>query len=243
MANIHYHLLELKWRLFYLIFSAICTFIMCYNYQIEIVYVIGKPFLELQQTFIFLELTEAFYTLLKISTILTGLVLIPLCVYQIWSFFIPSFYEIERTSINLFFLLFLFFFVNEVLFTYFLVLPKICHFLISFEMTSQVTQSGFHIDPVISVEFTAQIGSYVKLIVKICSILLFLFQIPLCVCFLYSKRILHVSSLYCNRKFLSLFSLLLSAFIVPPDVVSQLVVAVFFYILFEFLIFIGLFFD
>ena len=241
MSKICYHLQELKWRTFYVIISSLNTFIMCYNYQLEMVYLLGKPFLELQQRFIFLELTEAFYTLLKISTLLTVVVILPLSVYHIWSFLIPSFYEIERRRVNSFLLLFIFLFVSEVLFTYFFLLPKVCEFLISFEMTSQVTQSAF--PPVISIEFTAQIGSYVRLIVNLSSLILLLFQIPLCVYFLYSKKVLHVSSFLNNRKFLSLFSLLLSALVVPPDVISQLVVALVFYIVLEILIFMGLFFE
>ena len=243
MANIQYHLLEIKLRFFYLIFSLLSTFLVCYNYKIEIVYIIGKPFFELQQTFIFLELTEAFYTLLRISTILTLLIILPFIFYHIWGFFIPSFYEFERNKINYFFLLIFFLLVCEILFIYFFLLPKICHFLISFEMTAEIESSGFSREPLICMEFTARIESYVKLIVKIITIILTVFQIPLFVCFLYSKKILRVSSFYYNRKIMSLLSLLLSALIVPPDVISQLVVAICFYLVFEILIFLGLFFE
>lgn len=243
MTNIHYHLLEIKLRFFYFILSMICTFAISYNCQIEIVYIIGKPFIELQQTFIFLELTEALYTLLKISTILTLLVICPFLLYHIWSFFIPSFYRTERNKINSFCLFFICLLICEILFAYFFLLPKICHFLISFEMTSGGDNSGLHLEPMISVEFTARMESYVKLIIKILSSILMLFQIPLCMCILYSKKILYVSSLYSNRKSLALLSLLMSAFLVPPDVVSQVVLAIFFYILFEILLFIGLFFE
>ena len=243
MINIHYHFIEIKLRFFYLFLSTMCTFLLCYNFQIEIVYIISKPFIELQQTFIFLELTEAFYTLIKICTILTLLFLTPLLFYHIWVFFVPSFYQIERNKIKFFFLLVFFLFTVEIFITYLIVLPKICNFLISFEMSSEINKSGINIDPLISVEFKAQIGSYVGLTIKIFTLILILFQIPLCICFLYSKKILYVSSLYCNRKTLCLLSLLISAFIVPPDITSQLVIAAFIYIIFELLIFIGLFFE
>lgn len=243
MANIHYHLLEIKLRFFYLTLSTLCTFFLFYSYQLEIVYIIGKPFIELHQTFIFLELTEAFYTLLRISTILTIFLIIPFFFYHFWSFFIPSFYKNERKKINFFVVLVLFLFICEIFLIYFFLLPKICHFLISFEMASNLENSSFYLEPVISVEFTARIESYVKLIVKISSIIFLLFQIPLCVCILYSKKLIHVSNFYNNRQILSLIALLLSAFLVPPDVLTQLIVAVFFFIVFEFFIFVGFFFD
>lgn len=243
MSNIQYHLHEIKIRFFYLLFSTISTFFISYNYQLEMVYLLGKPFIELQQTFIFLELTEAFYTLLKISTLITLLVIFPFFLYQFWSFFIPSYYEIERKKIFYFWSGFICLFLAEIFFIFSILLPKICYFLISFEMTSPVNHSGFHVDPLISIEFTARIESYVTLVVKFLTVTLLFFQIPFCICLLYSKKILHVSSLYFNRKLLIFISLLLSAFLVPPDVISQLIMTFFLYFLFEFFIFIGLFFE
>lgn len=243
MMNIHYHLIEIKLRLFYLFLSTICTFLLGYNFQIEIVYIISKPFIELQQTFIFLQLTEAFYTLIKISTFLTILFIIPLFFYHVWSFFIPSFYNLERGKIIFFFFLVFFLFTLEIFIIYLIILPKICHFLISFEMSSEINKSDIQLEPLLSLEFNAQIGSYVELIVKLFTLILLLFQIPLCICYLYAKKFLYVSSLYFNRKSLCLLSLLISAFIVPPDITSQLIIAIFIYIIFEFLIFIGLFFE
>lgn len=243
MTNIHYHLFEIQLRFFYFLLSLLCTFAISYNCQIEIVYVIGKPFLELHQTFIFLELTEALYTLLQISTILTFLVIGPFLLYHFWSFLIPSFYGIERKKINSFCLLLLCLLTCEILFAYFFLLPKICHFLISFEMTSERGASGLHGEHMISVEFTARMESYVALILKIVSSLLLLFQLPLCMFFFFSKGVLHVSSLYTNRKSLGWISLLMSAFLVPPDVVSQLLLALLFLIVFEILVFTGLFFE
>lgn len=243
MANIQYHLFEIKLRFFYLMFSAFCTFLIFYNFQIEIVYLIGKPFIKLQQTFIFLDLTEAFYTLLKISTIFTILLEIPFFLYHSWSFFIPSFYRFQRKGILFFCVFFVSFFLLEIFLIYFLLLPKICHFLLSFEMTSNLGNSGLLLKPFLNVEFTARIESYVKLIVKISSVMFLVFQMPLAVCILYSKKILFVSSLHTNRKFLFLISLLMSAFLVPPDFVSQLIVATFFSFVIEILIFIGVFFE
>lgn len=243
MTNIHYHLFEIKSRFFYLMFSTFCTFLIFYHFQIEIVYLIGKPFIELQQTFIFLELTEAFYTLLKISGVFTILLEIPFFLYHFWSFFIPSFYQFERKKVNFFSVFFISFFISEIFLIYFLLLPKICNFLISFEMTSNLENSKLLVNPLLNVEFTARIESYVKLIVKISSIIFFLFQIPLGICVLYSKKVLFVSNLYSNRKMLFIISLLISAFLVPPDVISQLIVAILFSFVIEILIFIGLFFE
>lgn len=113
MTILHQHFIEVKLRIFYIIFSTILTFLICYNSQIEIIYILSKPFLDLEQTFIFLKLTEAFYTLLKICTILTLLIIIPFFSYHVWCFFLPSFYKFERTSRNFFFFSFVFYLVQK----------------------------------------------------------------------------------------------------------------------------------
>nr|YP_009049986.1 SecY-independent transporter protein [Chlorella sorokiniana]YP_010387301.1 tatC [Chlorella ohadii]AII02120.1 SecY-independent transporter protein [Chlorella sorokiniana]AIM56871.1 SecY-independent transporter protein [Chlorella sorokiniana]UPO68037.1 tatC [Chlorella ohadii] len=245
MVNFQYHLFELKLRGFYLILSAITTFFICWNYQLEIVYILGRPFIQLHQTFIFLELTEAFYTLVKISLILTLFLLLPLVLYHFWCFLIPSFYQMERSGVNFLYGIFLLLVLSEFLFTYFFLLPKIFHFLLSFEMSSASLESFTELSkqPLVSVEFNARIACYVKLVVKIITTVLVLFQIPFGISLLYSKKMLKVSSFYFNRKYLAGTSLLVSAFIVPPDFSSQLGLAFLFYMLFEFLIFIGLFFE
>jgi sec-independent protein translocase protein TatC len=245
MINFQHHLFELKLRGVYLILSAITTFLICWNYKLEIVYIFGRPFIQLHQTFIFLELTEAFYTLVKISFILTLFLLLPYTLYHFWCFFIPSFYQIERSRVNFISRAFLLIILSEFLLTYFFLLPQIFNFLLSFEMSSASFENFAELSkqPLVSVEFTARIASYVKLVVQIITTVLVFFQIPFGVYLLYSKKLLKVSTFYLNRKYLAGTSLLVSAFIVPPDLSSQLGLAFLFYVLFEFLIFIGLFFE
>ena len=243
MTYLHSYFYEMKLRSYYVLFSIISTFFICYYFQLETLYIIGKPFLQFQHTFVFLELTEAFYTLLRISTSLTFLLICPLLLYHFWSFFVPSLYQMEREKASRICVLFFILFLCEILFTYFFFLPKICDFLISFEMASGTETSGFNGTPLLSVEFTARLQSYVHLFFKILCGVLVLYQIPLCVIVFYSTRLIHVSSFYRNRKLLSLLALLVSAFIVPPDFLSQLALALFFYLLLEFLIFLGFFFE
>lgn len=243
MSNLHYHFLEIKTRCLYVLFSIILTFLLCYNFQVELIYIIGKPFLEFQQTFIFLELTEAFYTLLHISSFLTLVVSFPFVFYQLWSFFVPSFYEFERIKVNYWCVFFIILIFCEIVITYVILLPQICSFLLSFEISSGIDQSGLNLTPLLNVEFTVRIESYIDFVVKIVSSVLFFFQIPLCVFFLYSKKVFHASHFYMNRKWFYLVSLLLSGLLVPPDVLSQIFLSFVFYLVFEILIFLGLFFD
>jgi sec-independent protein translocase protein TatC len=204
---------------------------------------VGKPFVESQQTFVFLELTEGFYTLIRISTLISFIVIIPFFIYHFWSFWISSFYKTQRIKLNFIIFFILFLLICEILLIYFLLIPKICKFLLSFEITSATQHSNLNVDPLISVEFTARIASYVKLIVKMSTLILLIFQLPLFLTFLYSKKICNVEMFSTNRKMLVFISLIFSAFLVPPEMITQLAVACFFYFIFEILIFIGFFFE
>jgi sec-independent protein translocase protein TatC len=233
----------MKYRCFYLLISAFLTFCLCSSSQLELFYLIGKPFLQIQQTFVFLDLTEALYTVLRLSFLITGVLWIPFLVYQVWSFFIPSCYKFQRRKLNFFCMFFWGWVVVELGIIFFLLVPQIFHFLLSFEMTSYTCENSHNLGPLVNVEFTARINSYVSLLMKLCLSLFLFFQIPFCFYFLFSKKILRASSFSSNRKICNLMCLLLSAFLVPPDLVTQLLVASFFSFVCEFLIFIGFFFE
>ena len=243
MTPLQSYFYELKVRGSYVLFSSFLTFFICYSFQLEILYVIGKPFLQFGHTFVFLELTEALYTMFRISTSLTFLSIVPLVLYHSWSFVVPSLYKMEREKTTGVCVLFFSLFFFEILFTYFCVLPEMCHFFLGFEMSSGGEISPVHGTPLLSLQFTARLQSYVDLVVHILWSVLILFQILPCVVVFYSTKWIHVSSFYGNRKLWGLLVLLLSAVIVPPDFVSQLVLSLFFYLLLEFFIFLGFFFD
>lgn len=237
MINLHRHFYELKVRSFYVFFSALTVFFVCWNSQEQLVYLVGRPFLHLDHTFIYLELTEAFSTLLTLSFVFTFLLVFPLAVYQLWCFLIPSFYKLERFGLSLVCSLFLGGLVCEIGVFYFVLLPQLVKFLLSFELSGDadcVKQS---------VEFTARLAHYVTLVVNLLTVFLILFQLPFGVCFFFSKNKVKVDTFYLNRHFGAGISLLVSAFLVPPDIWSQLGLFFLFFVVFEVMIWIGIFFQ
>lgn len=333
MYQLSYYFLEIRLRVFYLLLSLILTLITSYYYQFEILYIIGRPFLDLDQKFILIDLTEAFYTILRICGIISFLIIIPFFGYHFWSFYIPSRYEFERKSIKNFSIVFFFMFFVELLILYFVIFPKICEFLLSFQVLSsqfsphslngvdfstsvlhnknstnsimeskslffQKTNNYFQVDdgsfleskqeiqckklkewsdsfllhknekpflnnktnpllpntnsfdffsdtkkaPIV-IELTARLESYVKLSIRFYFIMLTLFQIPFIVVMFYYYNIVDCYILCKWRKFFIFSSLLIAAFVSPPDLISQSILAVFLYFLYEFLVFIGIFFE
>jgi sec-independent protein translocase protein TatC len=239
MYQLFPHILEIKSRCFYIFLSFLITLITCYFYQIEILYLIGRPFIELNQKFIFIDPTEAFYTILKVSFLISFLCIFPYIIYQVCCFFLPSYYDYERiVFIKILGIFFTIFFV-ELLFIYFEIFPQICKFLLSFEISSFNHKET---DPLIIIELSARIKSYVNLTFQFFFFLLIIFQIPFGFFFLFYYKWLTSYNLCKNRKLFLFFFILVSAFLSPPDLISQIWITFFFYCMYEILIIMGFFF-
>lgn len=266
MKYIYHHLKEMKLRFIYSLVTSIFTLSVSYLYKYELLYLITRPFLELQQKFIFLDLTEALYTIIRICCFITLILLVFHILYQIWSFLIPSCYLSERRLFNKFIIVFIILLSLEVSCIYFLLFPKIVEFFSSFQIhnplstikslsplstikslsSSQIeeTSTVFHKNnsSLLVIELQARIESYVRLIIRISILILILFQIPLLFMILYYNRLCNVYQLSSNRKIVFFFCILFSAFISPPDILSQCLIFSLFLFLFEFLIVLGLIF-
>lgn len=252
MQYIYHHINELKLRFLYSLFSLIITLFVSYIYKFELLYLITRPFLELQQKFIFVDLTEALYTIIRICICITLILIILYVVYQLWSFFIPSCYSSERLLINKFLVIFFVLLILEISCIYFLIFPKIFEFLSSFQITNSLSENSLSNNFIINkhlatslltIELSARIESYVQLILRISIFILIFFQIPLLFIILYYNQLCNGYDLCINRKIVFFFCILFSAFISPPDVLTQFFIILIFSILFEFLIFLGLIFQ
>ena len=240
MQYISYYFFELRLRSMYTFFAAVVSIVLSYTYKYELFYLISRPFLFFSTQFLFFELTEGLYTMIHIVSVISFGVVIPYGIYQFWSFSIPSYYKFERKIVLRYIWMFVFLFLIEFLFVYWFLFPKLCEFFLSFEIYS--LESQMERAPV-SIEFTPRIASYIKLTIQLFSFFLLLFQLPLVFVGFFTKNILTSYNLCVTRKFVFLLCVFFSAFISPPDIVSQLILSSVFYILYELIIFIGFFFE
>jgi sec-independent protein translocase protein TatC len=240
MQYISYYFFELRLRSMYTLFAGVLSVALSYMYKYELFYLVSKPFLLFSTQFLFFELTEGLYTMIHIVSVISFSVLFPYSMYQFWSFSIPSYYSFERKKFFRFLWIFVFLFLIEFLFVYWFLFPKLCEFFLSFEINS--LESQIERAPV-SIEFTPRIASYIKLTIQLFSFFLLLFQLPFLFVGFFTKNILTSYNLCASRKFVFFVCVFFSAFISPPDIVSQLILSSVFYILYELIIFIGFFFE
>nr|YP_009720807.1 SecY-independent transporter protein [Ostreobium quekettii]QGQ62019.1 SecY-independent transporter protein [Ostreobium quekettii] len=232
-CNIHFvrpvlylrHISEIKTRFFYVLFSATITFSICYLFCFELTTLIARPFIDQPSTisFIFTDLTEAFSTNLKICLISTVYLNIPAVLYQIWCFLIPSYYDHERRQITCFYCVMIVSVVLSCLFVHFILLPEICRFFMNFSIQSNR----------INIQCEPRIYSYVSLVSNVFMISCLFFQIPILFLILFELKIITAGFISKNRKYLIICSILIIAWITPPDIFSEVVLGTFLIVFLE----------
>ena len=258
--------LESRLRFFYCLWCFLFTFFWSYLYQIELLYCVGRPFLELHHKFIFIDLTEAFYTVLRVCVSLSLVLCAPFVVYQMWSFFLPSFYQCESKEITCIVLLFSVLLCFEIIVIYHVFLPHMCSFLLSFEMSSpNMTFQNhephlFHADPekniledfpaqkkeispCLVIELNARIESSIHLFSQVYFYLCLFFQIPFVFFLFFKNNVLTAYDLCKNRKYFMCIAFLLAAALSPPDISSQCILYCVMFLVYEIGVVIGLFFS
>ncbi|MCD6489362.1 MAG: twin-arginine translocase subunit TatC [Thermodesulfobacterium sp.] len=171
------------------------------------------------QKFIFYSVSEPLVSLLKISFILTFILVFPFLWYFLISFF-NFLFSLKKSLFWLFYLLGIFLFYLGVFFSYEVTLPYGIKFLISFKTEK--------IEPAISLGHFVNFFSFFVLAFGL------IFELPLFICFLSMARIINPSTLGRYRKEIFFIIVVIAALITPtPDAFNMSLLAVPLYILFE----------
>lgn len=167
---------------------------------------------------------EVFILELKIALVLDILVCFPYIARQVWQFVLPALYDNERNFIKSVVISSSALFIIGVLFCLFFILPQVIRFGLSF-----VTDN---IQPVLGVNNVISLALWLSLVFGI------MFQFPLITYALIKAHIIGYETVKSKRAYVFIGILVLSAFLTPPDVISQLMLTIPTYALFE----VGLFF-
>jgi len=211
------HLTELRKRLLIMVSSIGIFFLASYYFSSELLELIQNPIGK--EKLVFLSPTEGFISHIKIS-FYSGLFLsIPLILFHIWKFCAPGLFKKEKKYLASFITISSLSFIIGAFFCYFLILPYGLSFLLSFASET--------LSPQISIAF------YISFVFKLILIFGLVFQVPLIVILLVKIRVLSVSTLANNRGYVFVGSFAASAILTPPDVVTQIFLALPLIILFE----------
>ena len=167
---------------------------------------------------------EVFILQIKMALLLDVLVCFPYIIRQVWSFILPALYDNERKFIKSIVLSSSVLFIIGVLFCLFFILPLVIRFGLSF-----VTDN---------IQAVFGIGNIVSLALWLSFVFGVMFQFPLVTYALIRSEMVSYEAIKAKRTYVFVGILILSALLTPPDIVSQLLLTIPTYGLFE----IGLFF-
>ena len=216
------HLIELRSRLIKSFGAVIVCFLCLIYFTNEIYQFLAEPlqkFLPENSSMIATEVASPFLTPLKLAFFVSLLVSMPYSLNQIWKFIAPGMYQNEKNLSFMVMLSSILLFYTGILFTYFLVLPLVFSFFTSSapEGILVMTDISRYLDFVLSMMFAFS----------------FAFEIPVFIFLLIWSGISSPESLSAKRPYVIIGCFTVGMFVTPPDVISQTLLAIPAWLLFE----------
>jgi sec-independent protein translocase protein TatC len=216
------HLAELRRRLIMCLVMVAVLTIASWNFADRILKFIMNPVIRLlpkESALVYTGLPDAFSVTFKVS-LWAGLVLAsPFCLYQIWAFVAPGLRPEEKTKVPALAGLGTVLFLAGVAFAYYLAFPITFGFFLNF--SSEAMQ------PLLTVD------RYMHLVMSLILAFALSFQMPLVLMFLARLGIITPTFLKTKRPYAVVIIFILAAILTPPDVLSQILLAVVLLILYE----------
>jgi sec-independent protein translocase protein TatC len=232
------HIKEFKYRMAYVVISGILTFFVAYIYSLELFYFFAKPLINLkvedfEYSLIYTDITEAFFTYLNLSLYISITFSFLFLIHQITFFLIPGLYSKEAKLVKKIKYIIYFSCIISTIITYFLMIPFIWHFFISNETSNTISSMNIH--------FEGKLNEYIYILLRVFFSILCVFISPLILFILVRLKIVSLNILINQRKIAFILIFILGALLSPPDVISQILLAIPLCISYELIIFIILF--
>jgi sec-independent protein translocase protein TatC len=224
------HLIELRNALLRSVIAIVVFFLVLFPFADDIYTFIAAPIVQAipGSNLIAIGVISPFLTPLKMSLILAIYVAMPYLLYQIWSFTAPALYRHEKKLILPLIISSTILFYIGLLFSFYIVFPVIFTFLSSVGPDS--------------VDFAPDIQYYLDFILKVSFAFGVAFEVPIATILLIIFGATTAERLKKNRAYIIIGSFALGMVLTPPDIISQVLIAIPIWLLFEVGLFVAPFF-
>ena len=217
------HLVELRDRLLRAVLVVLVIFLGLFSFSNELYSLLAEPLLihlPTGSSMIATEVASPFLTPFKLAMMSAVFIGMPFILYQLWAFIAPGLYKHEKSlAFPLLFSSIILFYLGMA-FAYFVVFP------LMFQFFTGITLEG--------VTMMTDITKYLDFVLKMFFAFGIAFEVPIATIIVISTGMTTAEKLAGKRPYIIVFAFVVGMLLTPPDVVSQMLLAVPMWILFEF---------
>jgi sec-independent protein translocase protein TatC len=216
------HLIELRTRVVRALIGIAVVLIPLMFYARHLYHYLAEPMLKLMapgSSMIATEVASPFLAPFKLAAVVAFVVALPWVLYQIWAFVAPGLYRNERKLVVPLLASGTLLFYAGVAFAYYAVLPTIFHFFVS------VAPEG--------VAIMTDVSKYLDFVLKIFVVFGVAFETPVAIVLLVLTGFVTTQQLSARRDYVFVGVFVVAAVLAPPDILSQVLLALPSYLLYE----------
>lgn len=224
------HLTELRQRLLYSVAAFVACFFVGYAVAEPIFKFLVEPLADLTagqegRRLIYTALHEAFFTYVKIGFFFAACVSFPVVSSQLWLFIAPGLYRHEKKALMPFLLATPFLFALGAAMVYYIVIPLVWQFFLGFETPGGAGDLPMVLEP--------KVDQYLSLVMRLIFAFGVAFELPVLLVLLVKVGVASTAGLRAKRRYAIVIAFIAGAILTPPDVISQILLAVPIVVLYE----------
>jgi sec-independent protein translocase protein TatC len=227
------HLFELRDRLIRSFVALLVVFIGLVYWAPDIFHLFAKPLLDALPhggRMIVTDVTGSFFVPMKVTLLVALLGALPYIIYQVWSFIAPGLYSHERRLVIPIVISSYILFISGMAFAYFLVFPTVFSFMA-------------HYNAPLGADMATDIDKYLSFAMTTFLAFGLTFEVPVVVVVLVKLGMIRIKKLKEIRPYVIVGAFIIAAVVTPPDVLSQLLLALPLCVLYELGIFVARFYE